>query len=281
MRQDLASYLGDIDVSKRILEIGPLTNPILSKQKANVFYADIRSTEEVKEFYSKDPNVNKNSIVDVDFVIKDSYEKSLINVDKFDYVISSHVLEHMPRLIEHFQDIATVLSKNGMLYVFLPDHRYCFDHFRVPTSFAEAYYVYSQGITIPFWRVFDHALEAIPLNNPARFWFGGRIAAETLSRRKSFERASEVFEQALSGGHFDVHYSVFSPRSFILLLYNMINARLFPFRCTSFFPTERNSCTFGAVFQLCPEMLREGKAAAYEMHKLSLLLDDRNLLEQN
>ena len=48
MRRDFASYVSDIDVSKRILEIGPLNDPIFSKQEANVFYADIRSTDEVK-----------------------------------------------------------------------------------------------------------------------------------------------------------------------------------------------------------------------------------------
>ncbi len=278
MREDFASYVSDIDVSKRILEIGPLADPIFLKQEANVFYSDIRSTDKIKEFYAKDPGVVTDDIVDVDFIIEESYEKSLSNVDKFDYVISSHVLEHMPRLIEFFQDIATVLSKKGMLYVFIPDHRYCFDHFRAPTSFAEAYYIHSQGIPIPYWRVFDHTLETIPLNIPGRFWFGGGIAAETLSRRGSFESASKDLERALSGEYVDVHYSVFSPRSFILLLYNMIHARLFPFRCTSFYPTERNSFTFGAVFQVCPEMLREDKVAAYEMHKLALLLDARNLL---
>lgn len=58
----------------------------------------------------------------------------------------------------------------------------------------------------------------------------------------------------------------------------MIHARLFPFRCMSFYPTERNTFTFGVALQLCPEMLREDKVAAYETHKLALLLDTRNLL---
>lgn len=149
MRRDFASYVSDIDVSKRILEIGPLNDPIFSKQEANVFYADIRSTDEIKKAHASDPHVIKENIVDIDFVIKNSYEKSLSHVDKFDYVVSSHVLEHMPRLIEHFQDIATVLNKKGMLYAFLPDHRYCFDHCRAPTSFAEADYIHSQGIQVP------------------------------------------------------------------------------------------------------------------------------------
>ena len=278
MRRDYASYLEKIDLSKRILEIGPLTNPILSKREANVFYADIRSTEEVKKLHENDPGVCKENIRDIDFVIKDSYEKSLSHVEKFDYILSSHVVEHMPRLIEFFQDIATVLTANGLLYVFVPDHRYCFDHFRTPTSFAEAYYIHQQGIRVPPWRVFDHQLETIPLNDAGRFWFGGGIAAETLSQRSSFESAKELLDVALSGQYVDVHYSVFSPKSFLLLLYNMINARLFPFRCVEFYPTERNGCTFGVLLQACPQMRSEPKVMAYEMHKLIRVLDSRKLL---
>ena len=54
MRQDLSYYVSDMDVSKRILEIGPLANPIFTKRDANIFYADIRSTDEIKELYAKD-----------------------------------------------------------------------------------------------------------------------------------------------------------------------------------------------------------------------------------
>ena len=200
------------------------------------------------------------------------------HVDKFDYVVSSHVVEHMPRLIEFFQDIATVLNKKGMMYVFLPDHRYCFDHFRMPTSFAEAYYIHSQGIKVPPWRVFDHVHDTIALNDAGRLWFGEGIAAETLSQRGPFENAVKILDRAVTREYIDAHFSVFSPKSFLLLIYNMIHARLFPFRCTAFYPTERNFFTFGAVFQVCPEMLREDKVAAYELHKFIRLLDARDLL---
>jgi SAM-dependent methyltransferase len=248
MRQDLSYYVSDMDVSKRILEIGPLANPIFTKRDANIFYADIRSTDEIKELYAKDSNVNVNDVCSIDFVIKDSYEKSLNHVDKFDYVVSSHVLEHVPRIIEFFQDIATILNKDGMLYFVLPDHRYCFDHFRVPTSFAEAYFIHSQDIKIPPWRVFDAALEYISLNDPRRLWSKDGIAKETLSRRNTFENAVKALDQVLEGQYVDAHFSVFSPKSFVLLLYNMINARLFPFRCTAFYPTEKIATTLPLSF---------------------------------
>ena len=188
------------------------------------------------------------------------------------------MLEHVPRIIDFFQDIATILNKSGKLYLILPDHRYCFDHFRSPTSFAEAFFIHSQGIEVPPWRVFDSTLEAIPLNDPVRLWTKGGIATETLSRRKSFEGAVKVLDRVLEGQYVDAHFSVFSPRSFILLLYNMVNARLFPFKCTAFYPTEKDSFNFAAVFQVCSEILQVGKVMAYELHKLALLLDAPDIL---
>jgi len=47
-------FLDTIDKSKRILEIGPRASPIIQKDNINnnIFYADIRSTEEIKKYYS-------------------------------------------------------------------------------------------------------------------------------------------------------------------------------------------------------------------------------------
>ena len=278
MRSDMAPYLTEIDASKRILEIGPLTAPMFEKSEAQVFYADIRGTEDVRALYAHDPSVDKEKICNIDFVIKGSYQESLCHVEKFDYVVSSHVLEHMPRLIQFFQDIETVITANGFLYLFVPDHRYCFDHFRMPTSFAEAYFIHTQGIEVPPWRVLDSVLDSVPLNCAHRFWSGTGIAAETLHQRVPFTDAAKAMERVLAGEYVDAHFSVFSPRSFIILVYNLISARLFPFSCTAFYPTEQNTFTFGAVFQRCPDMRHEERIIRRELNKLAMLLDAKDVL---
>ena len=66
------------DKEKRILELGPLNRPIIKKNEyPNVFYADIRSTEEVKELYSGNDYLNTtgiqvdiDTIENIDFVLK-------------------------------------------------------------------------------------------------------------------------------------------------------------------------------------------------------------------
>ena len=84
-------WISDIDFDKRILEIGPLAWPNVNKnQYKNVFYADIRSTKDIKELYRNDKNVPNNEIVDIDFIIGEGgYSETLKNVEKFDYVIAT------------------------------------------------------------------------------------------------------------------------------------------------------------------------------------------------
>jgi IS30 family transposase len=71
-----------------------------------------------------DPNVSINKIVDIDYVIKNSYSESLKNEPKFDYVIATHVIEHILQLILFFQDISKILNPNGKLCLSIPDKRF-------------------------------------------------------------------------------------------------------------------------------------------------------------
>ena len=63
-------WMQNIDLEKRILEIGLLYRPNVPKisDQNNIFYTDIRSTEEIKQFYSKDNHVDNDAIVSIDYV---------------------------------------------------------------------------------------------------------------------------------------------------------------------------------------------------------------------
>jgi hypothetical protein len=91
-------WLNKIDPKKRILEIGPLNKPNIKKSTdTNIFYSDIRTTEGVKNYYKNDKSIPIDEIVEIDFVIgKSGYSESLKDIEKFDYVIATHVIEHIP-----------------------------------------------------------------------------------------------------------------------------------------------------------------------------------------
>jgi len=246
-------WLQTIDRNKRILEIGPLANPMIQKDPNmdNVYYADIRSTEEVKEFYKNDNSVDNNNIVSIDYVIKNSYSEGLKNVEPFDYVIMSHVLEHIPDIIDFFKDIANVLKPDGKLCLTIPDKRYCFDHYRQPTSFAECYDVYRRSVHNNPLRVLDF-LCSTTINDPV-FWWKNPTDYEQLGMRKNSlgrgGKALDVYESALKGIYHDVHFSVFTPESFLLLAFFLTKCALFPFKIFEFYGTEENTFEFNVVLE--------------------------------
>jgi len=248
-----------VDLMKSILEIGPLANPTFKKENANVFYADIRDTQAVKDFYKGDGHVKNEAIVDIDYVIKETYSKSITDGKKFDYIVMSHVIEHIPELIKFFEDVKNILKPNGKLCLAIPDHRFCFDHFRQPTSFAEVYDIYTNGIkNVPF-RVLDFSLSATI--NDKMYWWCNFDSFEHLPKSKEqFERAKKNYFRALNGDYVDVHFSVFTPETFLLLLYNMLNFNLNPFKCVEFYNTDINSFEFNCVLEYEPNLLVENSS---------------------
>ena len=55
----------------------------------------------------------------------------------------------------------------------------------------------------------------------------------------------------------DAHFSVFTPESLLLLLYNMTRASLLPFKCFEFYTTQPNTFEFDVVLQLEPSLSDE------------------------
>jgi hypothetical protein len=56
---------------------------------------------------------------------------------KYDLILSSHVVEHQIDLIAHFQNIDSLLHAGGYYAALIPDHRYCFDHFNLPSTIID------------------------------------------------------------------------------------------------------------------------------------------------
>ena len=100
-RRKREATLRGLDITGlRGAEIGPLNRPLVSKSESEVYYVDHCSAEQLREKYHGDPNVNPNDIVDVDFIWSDKPAKELLgSVYPLDYVVASHVIEHVPDLI--------------------------------------------------------------------------------------------------------------------------------------------------------------------------------------
>ena len=54
--------------------------------------------------------------------------------NSLDYVVTSHVLEHVANPVAALLEWHRVLKNNGLIYMVVPDRRYTFDHQREITS---------------------------------------------------------------------------------------------------------------------------------------------------
>jgi 2-polyprenyl-3-methyl-5-hydroxy-6-metoxy-1,4-benzoquinol methylase len=227
------------------IEIGPLSKPIVTREMGNIRYVDHANTENLRKKYATDPNVEVSQIVDVDYVWGERTLPELVaNAAPFDYVIASHVIEHVPDLIGWLKEIHAVLKPGGVLSLAIPDKRYCFDYHRSPTQAAEVVDAYLRGQRQPEPRqVFDF-LSSVACWQGHFTWsesadFKAGDVVRTHSAAEAWEMTKQVFA---SGEYHDVHCWVFTPDSFFSLLKTLISANLFDFKVATFSQTE--GCEF-------------------------------------
>jgi hypothetical protein len=108
-----------------VLEIGPLNSPTMSG--SNVKYLDAYDTEGLSK-YALACGVDPAGVSFVDYV---SSTGEFDMVDRnFSAAFSSHNIEHIPNLICHLNNVASVLNDHGRYYIICPDKRFCFDQCR-------------------------------------------------------------------------------------------------------------------------------------------------------
>jgi len=250
-----------IKKSDRILEFGPLNRPLVKKPDySNIFYADIRSSEEIKELYtgndyleSTGVQVDLDTIVDIDYVIKGTYKDSFKGVEKFDVIVMSHVIEHVPDIINFFQEVTGLLKRDGKLVIIYPDARYCFDHFRNGTTFVDAYNTYVEK-HMNYNAVFDFVNNVVHENDASYFW--NNESQNDILPTTSFDKTIEAFEDAKSDKlPDDTHFWPFADYQFVKFLYDLDRAGLSIFEISEFFGTQENTQEFMAVLK--PKSQRE------------------------
>ncbi|MCQ0987052.1 class I SAM-dependent methyltransferase [Jiella marina] len=108
----------------------------------SVKYLESRGTDELKQLMTdqgRDPKV----VEEIDFLL--DREKSLsemVEGETFDWVVSSHVIEHIPDTITHLRDVTSILSEGGVYALLIPDRNYCFDCLKPASTlgmFVEAF----------------------------------------------------------------------------------------------------------------------------------------------
>lgn len=229
------------------LEIGPSHNPVApKKQNYNVHVLDHLNAEDLRSKYTGHDalGVNIDNIEEVDFVWGGEPLPDLIGkTECYDWIIASHVIEHVPDMIGFLQQCEKLLTPNGKLSLAIPDKRFCFDYLSPISTSGQFLDAFEQKRTRPsVGQVFDHYANAC-YQNGVITW------ADTPDENAKFE-VIHSFQQAMDLGYqwiesddyIDAHCWRFTPESFELLLSDFRRLKLLQLR------TENSFETFGCEF---------------------------------
>ncbi len=263
------------------LEIGPLAKPIAVRPDADVSYVDITDRDGLVAHYGDDPDVDTDAIPELDFWL--TQQHGIVTIDDacaagapFDWVVASHVIEHVPDVIGWLQQIAAVTGDGGTLVLAIPDRRYCFDVHRPPTTVGQALEAHERGDRSPQTRaVFDYFHQVVTIS-AADAW-EGRIPGPE-ARIHSLDAAVAFAGRAREGEYVDSHVWLFTPSEFVAFVDDLGRLGLVDFAVERVVPTRRNELEYYALLTRIPRDIDTVSTAAQRerLHEEALvsLLDE-------
>ncbi len=223
-REDLLAKF--INKQGKGLEIGPSHNPLAPKRKGyQVDIIDHLSQQELLIKY-QDHGVDLSKIEEVDFVWKgEKYTQLTQKKDHYDWIIASHVIEHSTDFIGFINDCAELLNDKGVLFLIIPDKRFCFDHYRPVSGLGQiidrhlqANTIHSPGVVAEYFLnvVSKNNYPCWDINSSGDFKFIHTLKEATQAMNNVIK--NQVF--------LDVHAWCFVPHSFRLMIHDLNNLGL-------------------------------------------------------
>lgn len=202
--------------NQRGLEIGASYAPILPKaegyQTLVVDHTDQAGL--IDKYGSQGIDVSRVEAVDA---IDDGGEFSLLDEtgDGFDFILASHVFEHLPNPLQFLQRCARALKPEGRLILLVPDRRFCFDYLRPVSTTGQMFEAFLRGNEL-------HAPAALFDNNAYNARRNGaHVWAERSEGHISIVgTAAAGYAAAIASldRYVDCHGWVFTPGSFRLIV---------------------------------------------------------------
>ncbi len=176
------------------------------------------SRDELVETYRDDPLVDTGLIPEIDYCLSDGgrirpLDEASAPGAPFDWVMASHVVEHVPDLVTWLRQLAAVVCDDGALVLAVPDRRYCFDVLRPPTTVGQVLQAYHDRDQVPSVRaVYDYFSSKVPVDTPA-LWAGERPPGYA-ARENTLEATLDQVALSRDGVYVDSHVWTFTPQSF-------------------------------------------------------------------
>lgn len=234
----------DIRLDHAVLEIGPYHAPIAPKALGyQTTTLDLVGADELRARAAADPSINDRgvkAIEEVDLVgsacdLADLVAKRFGPEKRFDWILASHTIEHMPDPIRFLEACSRVLAPGGVLRMAVPDKRGCFDYFRPSSDVSEWIQAYREQRTRPtVYQVFREECYRTELASRTGSRIAWRLGEIPAGDAKIAERSLELFRAWFGAGgaepttYIDTHCWAFTPESFELLVRDTIAFGIVP-----------------------------------------------------
>lgn len=219
------------------LEIGPSLRPCAPKREGyQVEIVDHLSKEELTEKY-KAMGLDTSRIEEVDYIWKgQSYTEVTGKTEYYDYVIASHVIEHVPDFVGFLEDCANMLKIDGILSLAVPDKRFTLDHYRMSTMAGKVINDYLSADKNGSIGALTDYCSHVASRSGETSW--SPVRAPFMRKSYQFihdERFNQrIYKDSIEKSVFhDIHQNVFTPSSFKLLIYELWQYGLITFKIES------------------------------------------------
>jgi 2-polyprenyl-3-methyl-5-hydroxy-6-metoxy-1,4-benzoquinol methylase len=189
------------------IELSPGSHPMLEKSQFNVTYLDKMDHSTMATYLSGTP-------VPVDVVLGDRLIDEVLPHGSLSYIVSSHVIEHVPDFIQFFISSSRLLKPGGKIVMYVPDKRYTFDILRAVSNVDDIVAAHEARLRSPNRAMFIDAYANSDFQaDTAGIWEGSYEPKPA----RTLEHATEIADGTdLSTA--DVHCFTFTPDSMRTLL---------------------------------------------------------------
>ena len=166
------------------IEVGAVNCPF--DLEADVQYLDQHDSNAVAAAHANDPNVA--AVLPVSFVASRPPYRFLAD-QSFDFVVASHVVEHLPNPLAAITEFVRVVRTGGVVYLVVPHKDYCFDRARGVTPLQHFVTEYLAGVVdISMEHCLEHVFDSLDLSliDPAN-------GADAIERARALHRSQQDF----------------------------------------------------------------------------------------
>jgi len=266
--------LAGLDVAGLVgIEIGALDKPLVRPGDGPVLYVDHTDTAALRQKYAADPGVNLDALVEVDAVWGENTLREALRVRAathsgtpaqvdpvlVDYVIASHVVEHVPDLVGWLNEIYEVLKPTGQLRLAVPDRRFTFDCLREDARLSDVLTAHLSGARRPMPQaILDSQLNAAPEADFVKLWRKDRSAGAPVPQF-NWDHTISIARESIAGIYHDAHCWAVTPYSLADIFVALAEHGLLRLACAKFEDTAYGNFEFYVQMVPCdePDMVAE------------------------